>query len=86
MTAATGTRRKSRELAMQMLFQADVGKQTADQVRVTFWEAREEVDAGTRGFSQLAAAADPRRGPQCAAGGDRRNAGFSSDANSGRDQ
>lgn len=50
--SATGKRRKSRELAMQMLFQADVGKQTAEQVRKTFWEAREEVDAETRGFSE----------------------------------
>ncbi len=27
-----GTRRKSRELAMQMLFQGDLGKQTPEQV------------------------------------------------------
>ena len=50
--STTGKRRKSRELAMQMLFQADVGKQTLDQVRNTFWEAREAVDAETRGFSE----------------------------------
>lgn len=50
--STTGKRRKSRELAMQMLFQADVGKQTVDQVRNTFWEAREAVDAETRGFSE----------------------------------
>jgi transcription antitermination protein NusB len=50
--SVTGKRRKSRELAMQMLFQADVGKQTAEQVRQTFWAAREEVDAETRGFSE----------------------------------
>jgi transcription antitermination protein NusB len=50
--SATGKRRKSRELAMQMLFQADVGKQTPDEVRKTFWEAREEVDGETRGFSE----------------------------------
>ncbi len=35
--ALPGKRRKSRELAMQMLFQADVGKHTPDQVRKTFW-------------------------------------------------
>ena len=35
--SATGKRRKSRELAMQMLFQADMGKQTPDLVRSTFW-------------------------------------------------
>jgi transcription antitermination protein NusB len=50
--SVTGKRRKSRELAMQMLFQADVGKHTPDQVRKTFWESREEVDADTRGFSE----------------------------------
>lgn len=49
---ATGKRRKSRELAMQMLFQADIGKQTADEVRSTFFEAREDVDAETRGFAE----------------------------------
>jgi N utilization substance protein B len=48
----TGKRRKSRELAMQMLFQADVGKQNPDEVRKTFWQAREEVEADTRGFSE----------------------------------
>ena len=32
-----GTRRKSRELAMQMLFQGDLGKQTPDEVRKLFW-------------------------------------------------
>ena len=49
---ATGSRRKSRELAMQMLFQADIGKQTADEVRQTFWQAREEIEADTRGFAE----------------------------------
>ena len=48
----TGKRRKSRELAMQMLFQADVGKQNPDEVRKTFWQAREEVEAETRGFTE----------------------------------
>lgn len=50
--SATGTRRKSRELAMQMLFQADIGKHSPDQVRKTFWSSRDEVDAETRGFSE----------------------------------
>jgi N utilization substance protein B len=50
--SATGKRRKSRELAMQMLFQADVGKQTPEQVRRTFWAAREDADAETRGFCE----------------------------------
>ena len=47
-----GTRRKSRELAMQMLFQADIGKQTPDQVRATFWKAGDEVEADVRGFAE----------------------------------
>ncbi|MBV9669764.1 MAG: transcription antitermination factor NusB, partial [Acidobacteriales bacterium] len=46
-----GQRRKSRELALQMLFQADVGKQTAEQVRKTFWGERRDVDGETRGFA-----------------------------------
>ena len=50
--SATGKRRKSRELAMQMLFQSDLGKQTPDQVRATFWQARDEADADTRGFAE----------------------------------
>jgi N utilization substance protein B len=49
---SSGSRRKSRELAMQMLFQGDLGKQTPDQVRATFWFAREEADADTRGFAE----------------------------------
>jgi N utilization substance protein B len=53
MSQATGKRRKSRELAMQMLFQRDVGKQTPDQVRQNFWKAREEtIDVDTRGFAE----------------------------------
>jgi transcription antitermination protein NusB len=47
-----GKRRKSRELAMQMLFQADVGRQNPDEVRQTFWQAREDVDEATRGFAE----------------------------------
>jgi N utilization substance protein B len=47
-----GKRRKARELAMQMLFQADVGKQTADEVRKVFWQARDEVEDDTRGFAE----------------------------------
>jgi N utilization substance protein B len=47
-----GKRRKSRELAMQMLFQADVGRQNPDEVRRTFWQARDEVDEATRGFAE----------------------------------
>ena len=50
--SVAGSRRKSRELAMQMLFQADVGKQSPDQVRDTFWAAREAVDNDVRGFAE----------------------------------
>lgn len=46
-----GTRRKSRELAMQMLFQGDLGKQTPEQVEQLFWDSRDDVDAETRGFA-----------------------------------
>ncbi len=46
-----GTRRKSRELAMQMLFQGDLGKQKPEEVSTLFWESREDVDDETRGFA-----------------------------------
>jgi len=46
-----GTRRKSRELCLQMLFQLDMGKQSPEHVRKTFWGEREEVDEETRGFA-----------------------------------
>ena len=36
---------------MQMLFQADVGKQTPDQLRATFWKAGDEVEPEVRGFA-----------------------------------
>jgi N utilization substance protein B len=45
-------RRKSRELAMQMLFQADVGRQTAGQVRATFWKAADPVEPEVKGFAE----------------------------------
>ncbi len=47
-----GTRRKSRELALQMLFQADMGKQRPDDVRKTFWRERGEVGAEVQGFAE----------------------------------
>jgi len=47
-----GTRRKSRELTMQMLFQGDLGKQTYEEVRALFWHSRDDVDAETRGFAE----------------------------------
>lgn len=46
-----GTRRKSRELALQMLFQADMGKQSPEQVRKSFWSERKEMDESVRGFA-----------------------------------
>jgi transcription antitermination protein NusB len=47
-----GTRRKGRELALQMLFQCDMGKQSPDQVRKTFWSERQELDESARGFAE----------------------------------
>jgi N utilization substance protein B len=46
-----GTRRKSRELLLQMLFQADMGKQSLEDVRRTFWAERATVDPESRGFA-----------------------------------
>jgi transcription antitermination protein NusB len=47
-----GTRRKSRELVLQMLFQADMGKQTPDQVRKTFWNEHDAIQDDVRGFAE----------------------------------
>jgi N utilization substance protein B len=49
--AQIGQRRKGRELALQMLFQADMAKQTIDQVRRTFWAERSNVEEEARGFA-----------------------------------
>src|ERR1700716_471679 len=49
--AIMGTRRKSRELVLQMLFQADMGKQTPELVRKTFWAERSNVEEEDRGFA-----------------------------------
>lgn len=46
-----GSRRKSRELAMQMLFQGDLGKQKPEDVERLFWDSRDDVDEETRGFA-----------------------------------
>ena len=46
-----GTRRKSRELALQMLFQLEMGKQDPDEVRRTFWSERKDLDEKVRGFA-----------------------------------
>jgi N utilization substance protein B len=45
-------RRKSRELAMQMLFQGDIGHQTPDEVRATFWKAGDPVEPEVRDFAE----------------------------------
>src|SRR5438445_13056440 len=47
-----GTRRKSRELALQMLFQSDMGRQSSDEVRRTFWAERNAVAADVRSFAE----------------------------------
>lgn len=46
-----GTRRKSRELTLQMLFQSDMGKQSAEQVRKSFWSERKDTEEDVRGFA-----------------------------------
>jgi len=46
-----GTRRKSRELALQMLFQSDMGRQDADQVRRTFWAEHTATSSEVRSFA-----------------------------------
>ena len=50
--AKMGTRRKSRELVLQMLFQADMGKQSPELVRQSFWAQRQDVDEEVRGFAE----------------------------------
>ena len=47
-----GTRRKSRELTLQMLFQSDMGKQTPEQVRQTFWRESGDVGADVQSFAE----------------------------------
>lgn len=47
-----GTRRKSRELALQMLFQSDMGQQTVEQVHRTFWTEHEGVQPEVRAFAE----------------------------------
>lgn len=47
-----GKRRKGRELAMQMLFQADMGRQNPDEVRKSFWKARDEAEPDAQGFAE----------------------------------
>jgi transcription antitermination protein NusB len=51
LTTKTGTRRKARELALQMLFQSDMGKQDFEHVRKTFWSERNDTEDSVRGFA-----------------------------------
>jgi transcription antitermination protein NusB len=37
---------------MQMLFQADMGKHSPDQVRATFWKSVDAVEPEVRGFAE----------------------------------
>ncbi len=37
---------------MQMLFQGDLGKQSAEEVETLFWQSHDDVDAETRGFAE----------------------------------
>jgi len=46
-----GTRRKSREMVLQMLFQSDMGRQDGDTVRRIFWSERGAVEEEVRGFA-----------------------------------
>lgn len=47
-----GSRRKSRELLLQMLFQSDMGKQPAEEVRRTFWAERSDMGDEVRDFAE----------------------------------
>jgi N utilization substance protein B len=47
-----GTRRKSRELVLQMLFQSDMGKQAPEHVRRTFWNEHKSAQDEVRGFAE----------------------------------
>lgn len=47
---------------MQMLFQSDLGRQSADQVRGTFWKSGDPVEPEVRGFAEdLFRVAEERR-------------------------
>jgi N utilization substance protein B len=52
MTNPTGSRRKSREIVLQMLYQADMARQSPAEVEKVFWTSREDVDEPTRAFAQ----------------------------------
>ncbi len=37
---------------MQMLYQADIGRQSPEEVNVSFWKTAEDADAEVRGFAE----------------------------------
>ncbi|MBZ5568976.1 MAG: transcription antitermination factor NusB [Acidobacteriia bacterium] len=47
-----GSRRKSRELLLQMLFQCDMGKQSVEQVDQSFWAERDVINDEVRGYTE----------------------------------
>jgi N utilization substance protein B len=59
-----GTRRKSRELALQMLFQADMGRQGLEEVRRTFWNERGSAAEEVRSFADDLFRTALERGPE----------------------
>jgi len=59
-----GTRRKSRELALQMLFQADMGQQGFEDVRRTFWRERNSTPDEVRSFADDLFRSALERGPE----------------------
>ncbi len=59
-----GTRRKARELALQMLFQADVAKQAPDEVCRSFWNERAQVESDVRNFANDLFRIASDRGPE----------------------
>lgn len=48
----TGSRRKSRECALQMLFQWDITHDLIDQIAATFWEGQPDEPEETRRFAE----------------------------------
>src|ERR1044071_9313420 len=46
-----GVRRKSREFVLQMLLQAEMGKQSPERVQKSFFEQREDADDEAQGFA-----------------------------------
>jgi N utilization substance protein B len=51
-------------MALQMLFQSDMGKQKPEDVRRTFWAARNSVELEARGFAEDIFRAGTERGEE----------------------